>query len=95
VLAAMTPDPSILGDDPAAKRTLIIVPIYDEKANIPELAQEIFTPLTDVHLLDVNDNSPGGMADLLEEFGRKYPNLQVLRRSGERGLGRFIPIACQ
>jgi dolichol-phosphate mannosyltransferase len=88
VLAAMTPDPSILRDDPAAKRTLIIIPTYNEKANIAELVQQIFARLSDIHLLVVDDNSPDGTADLAEELGRKYPNLHVLRRPGERGLGR-------
>ena len=69
-------------------RTLIVVPTYNEVANIGELVRQIFAQMNDVHVLVVDDNSPDGTAGLVENLSGRYPNLRVLRRMNERGLGR-------
>jgi dolichol-phosphate mannosyltransferase len=68
--------------------TLIVVPTFNELANIGELIGGIFSRLPDLHLLVVDDNSPDGTADFVEALRERYPNLRVLRRTTERGLGR-------
>jgi dolichol-phosphate mannosyltransferase len=68
--------------------TIIIVPTYNEASNIGDLVQQFFSCLNGVHLLVVDDNSPDGTANLCDELAKDYPLLQVLRREGERGLGR-------
>ena len=67
---------------------LIIVPTYNESSNIAELVEKIFSNLKDVHLLVVDDDSPDGTAKIVEKLTATYPNLAILRRHGERGLGR-------
>ncbi len=42
----------------------------------------------DAHLLVVDDDSPDGTAEIVEKLMATYPNLGLLRRQGERGLGR-------
>lgn len=74
-------------NNPKAARTLIIVPTYDESSNIAKLVARIFASVSDVHLLVVDDNSPDGTADLVDQLRASYPNLTLLRRNGERGLG--------
>ena len=74
--------------DPTEARTLIIVPTYNESSNIAELVTQIFSSVRDVHLLVVDDNSPDGTAEIVEKLTAAYPNLTILRRTGERGLGR-------
>ncbi|PYJ88225.1 MAG: dolichyl-phosphate beta-D-mannosyltransferase, partial [Verrucomicrobia bacterium] len=69
-------------------RTLIVVPTYNEVANIGELLRQIFAQMNDVHVLVVDDNSPDGTAGFAENLIGRYPNLRVLRRMNERGLGR-------
>jgi dolichol-phosphate mannosyltransferase len=69
-------------------RTLIVVPTFNELANIGELIHGIFRRLPDLHVLVVDDNSPDGTADFVEGLRERYPNLRVLRRTNERGLGR-------
>jgi dolichol-phosphate mannosyltransferase len=69
-------------------RTLIVVPTFNELANIGELIHGIFSGLPDLHVLVVDDNSPDGTADFVEGLRERYPNLRVLRRTNERGLGR-------
>lgn len=74
--------------DPKAKQLLIIVPTYNESSNIAELVTRIFSNVSHAHLLVVDDNSPDGTAGIAENLRSTHPNLKVLRRTGERGLGR-------
>jgi dolichol-phosphate mannosyltransferase len=71
-------------------RTLIIVPTYNERENVPGLVEQILrvVPTADVLLLD--DNSPDGTADLASELFGQDPRFRVLRRKGVRGYGRSI-----
>ena len=72
----------------AGEPTLLVVPTYNERSNIDELVTRFFACVENVHLLIVDDESPDGTAERCEELQRQYPNLQLLRRKGERGLGR-------
>lgn len=71
------------------KKTTIVVPTYNEKENLPKLVEELFAlPLTDLHVLIVDDHSPDGSGQLAEELKKSYPEkLDVLHRSGKLGLG--------
>ena len=71
-----------------AQPALIVVPTFNERANIAELVREIFARVNDIHVLVVDDDSPDGTADFVENLSERYPNLGVLRRTNERGLGR-------
>jgi dolichol-phosphate mannosyltransferase len=67
---------------------LIVVPTYNESGNIPELIPQIFGRVNSAHVLIVDDNSPDGTAEAVEKLRGDYPRLHLLRRNGERGLGR-------
>ncbi len=67
--------------------TLVIVPTYNERSNIDELVEQFFAAVPPAHLLVVDDDSPDGTAARVEQLTANYPNLSVLRRTGERGLG--------
>jgi dolichol-phosphate mannosyltransferase len=71
-------------------RTLIVVPTYNESGNISELIGKIFASLPDVHLLVVDDASPDRTADLVEKIAMSHPTVKLIRRRGERGLGRAL-----
>lgn len=73
---------------PSAGQLLIIVPTYNESSNIAELVAKIFRNVSDAHLLVVDDDSPDGTAEIVEKLKSTYPRLALLRRHGERGLGR-------
>ena len=81
------PTASVSPGDPGAKQTLIVVPTYNESSNIAELIAQIFSRVTQVHLLVVDDNSPDGTADVVKKLRGRYPNLHLLRRDGPRALG--------
>lgn len=69
-------------------RVLVITPTYNEKENLPILAEKIFNlGIEGLEMLVVDDGSPDGTGQLAEELARKYP-IQVLRRRGKLGLGR-------
>lgn len=72
----------------AVQPTLLVVPTYNERSNIDELVTRFFRYVENVHLLIVDDESPDGTAERCEELQARYPNLLLLRRKGERGLGR-------
>src|SRR4051812_14170722 len=71
-----------------AERTIIVVPTFNEIANIGELVRQIFAQVNHIHVLVVDDNSPDGTADFVQSLGESHPNLGLLRRTDERGLGR-------
>ncbi|MFL6263123.1 MAG: polyprenol monophosphomannose synthase [Thermoanaerobaculia bacterium] len=70
------------------ERVLLVVPTYNERANLQELATRFFSAAPRCHLLIVDDESPDGTADLCAELQREHPGLHLLRRTGVRGLGR-------
>src|SRR5215213_3630078 len=72
-------------------RTLIVVPTYNERENVPRLVAELLgvAPGADVCLLD--DDSPDGTADAAEALFASEPRFSVLRRKGvPRGYGRSL-----
>ena len=66
---------------------IIIIPTYNERENIPIILERIFENVPDSHVLIVDDNSPDKTAEIVESLKSKYKNLDLLNRSGERGLG--------
>ena len=70
------------------ERLLVIVPTYNEAANIATLVEQFFSVMPQAHLLVVDDASPDGTAVRVDELTATHPNLSLLSRTGERGLGR-------
>jgi dolichol-phosphate mannosyltransferase len=72
-------------------RTLIVVPTYNERENVPSLVARLLevAPEADVCLLD--DDSPDGTAALALELFGSNPRFSVLSRKGlPRGYGRSL-----
>jgi dolichol-phosphate mannosyltransferase len=68
--------------------TLIVMPTYNERENLPRMAQRLLALPTKVDLLVVDDNSPDGTGKLADELAAKHPEIYVLHRSEKNGLGR-------
>jgi len=69
----------------------VVLPTYNEAANLPVIVAELFSlPLTGLHILVADDNSPDGTGVIAEELAEKYgrDRLTVLHRPGKQGLGR-------
>ena len=75
---------------PRVSRILVVLPAYNEEANIGNLLRRIFESLTDEHLgfsiIVVNDGSSDRTQQILEEYGREFP-LTVHRHESNQGLG--------
>jgi dolichol-phosphate mannosyltransferase len=69
-------------------KTLIIVPTYNERENLPRMAQRLLALPVKVDLLVVDDNSPDGTGTLADELTAKHPEIHVLHRQEKNGLGR-------
>jgi dolichol-phosphate mannosyltransferase len=69
-------------------RTLIVVPTYNERENLPSLAQRLLALPVTVDLLVVDDNSPDGTGAVADELAAKHPPVHVLHRAEKKGLGR-------
>jgi len=68
-------------------KTLVLVPTYNERENLPILVADILTvPGTEVMVLD--DQSPDGTGAVADALAVQYPGrVRVLHRTGQRGLG--------
>jgi len=67
----------------------IVIPTYNEAENLPKLVSALFPlPITDLHILIVDDNSPDGTGEVAETLARQHPGkMHILHRSGKLGLG--------
>jgi dolichol-phosphate mannosyltransferase len=65
----------------------VVLPTYNERENIAVLIEKIFCTLAqNTEILVVDDNSPDGTWQIVEELTQTYPNLRLLRRIEKRGL---------
>ena len=75
-------------------KTIVVIPTYDEKDNVRKMADAIFStsshfPLpSSLELLFVDDNSPDGTGDVIEEMMKSEPRIHCLHREKKEGLGR-------
>ena len=68
--------------------TLVIVPTYNEKENIEAIIKTVFKQKKRFHVLVVDDNSPDGTANIVEDLMTRYPkSLFIEKRKGKNGLG--------
>ena len=70
------------------KKTLVIIPTYNEIENIESLIHQVFQIKIDLNILVVDDNSPDGTGDKVQNLINKYSKkLFLLRRKQKEGLG--------
>lgn len=68
--------------------TLIIVPTYNERENLPRIVQKLLSIPVPMDMLIVDGNSPDGTGKLADELAVKHPEVHVLHEKGKTGLGR-------
>lgn len=69
-------------------KKLIIIPTYDEKDNVRRIAKVVLGVDPDADILFVDDNSPDGTGDILDDMHASEPRVHVVHRPGKTGLGR-------
>lgn len=71
---------------------IVIIPTYKERENIRAIIDTVFGLPKDFHVLIVDDNSPDGTAEIVEELQLAYntpaeTRLHLVKRKGKLGLG--------
>jgi dolichol-phosphate mannosyltransferase len=69
-------------------RTVVVIPTYDEKENVRNIARAVFGQLPQTDMLFVDDNSPDGTGQILDEMASADGRVHVMHKPGKSGLGR-------
>ena len=70
----------------APRRTLVVVPTFNEKDNLEPIVRAIHAFL-DTDVLVVDDGSPDGTGAIADRLAANDPRVHVLHRQGKQGLG--------
>lgn len=70
------------------EKVLIIIPTYNEQENVRAIAAAVFQACPDLHILFVDDNSPDGTGNIVNEMARADSRIHTLHQEDKRGLGR-------
>lgn len=68
-------------------KILVVTPTYNERRNVGTLIETVFDVNPEYHILVVDDNSPDGTADYVEEMKSSLPHIHIIRRKDKLGLG--------
>jgi dolichol-phosphate mannosyltransferase len=66
---------------------LVVVPTYNERENVPVLLGMLRQVLPCAQVLVVDDASPDGTGQLVEDLSRAHGGFHLLQRPGKQGLG--------
>ncbi|GAB3224460.1 polyprenol monophosphomannose synthase [Mycolicibacterium hippocampi] len=71
-----------------SRRTLVIIPTYNERDNLPSIVARVHSSAPEVHVLIVDDGSPDGTGALADELALADPDrVHVMHRTSKEGLG--------
>ncbi len=71
-----------------SRRSLVIIPTYNERENLPLIMGRVRKARPDVHVLVVDDGSPDGTGQLADEMAAADPeHVHVMHRTTKDGLG--------
>ncbi|GBU25365.1 dolichyl-phosphate beta-D-mannosyltransferase [Fibrobacteria bacterium R8-3-H12] len=66
---------------------LVIIPTYNEMENIPDIIPQILAQNENLEILVVDDGSPDGTGDFVENLSKENSRVHLLRREKKMGLG--------
>ncbi|HEY8912959.1 polyprenol monophosphomannose synthase [Lacisediminihabitans sp.] len=67
--------------------TLVVIPTYNERENLADIAARVLRSAPDVDVLVVDDNSPDGTGALASALASGHDRMHVLHRAGKEGIG--------
>ncbi len=70
------------------KGALVIIPTYDEKENVRQIAEAVRKVAPEANVLFVDDNSPDGTGAVADEMAAADSHIHVLHNEKKGGLGR-------
>ena len=69
------------------KKTLVIIPTYNELENLFTLIPEVLSKDENLDILIVDDNSPDGTGDYVQSEAERNDRIKLIRRGKKSGLG--------
>ncbi|GAC1371828.1 MAG: polyprenol monophosphomannose synthase [Actinomycetota bacterium] len=69
-------------------RALVVIPTYNEAENIQAILAAVGAAVPEVNVLVVDDGSPDGTGELVEQVALTHPKVHLLSGQGKQGLGR-------
>lgn len=66
---------------------LVIIPTYNEKDNVKKLITEILKQDNLIDVLIIDDNSPDGTGEIVDQVVKQNKRVRVIHRSGKLGYG--------
>ncbi len=73
--------------EPDPARAVVVIPTYNERETLPDIARAVLGLAGGWHLLIVDDNSPDGTGAIADELAAADPRVDVLHRKHKEGLG--------
>jgi dolichol-phosphate mannosyltransferase len=71
----------------ACMQALVVLPTYNERENIRDLAEKITALNIAFYVLVIDDNSPDGTGGIVQELARENPKVSLISRPSKQGLG--------
>jgi len=68
-------------------KVLVIIPTYNEMENIPDFIPLVLGQNENLEILVVDDGSPDGTGDYVENLSKENSRIHILRREKKMGLG--------
>jgi dolichol-phosphate mannosyltransferase len=68
-------------------KAFVVIPTYNEKDNVRKLTSAVLAQHSDINILFIDDNSPDGTGNIIDELVAENDRVNVLHRSGKLGLG--------
>ena len=68
-------------------RVAVIVPTYNERGNLEQIAARLRTAVPEADLLVIDDNSPDGTGEIADKLAAGDTSIHVLHRPAKAGLG--------
>ena len=69
------------------EKSLVIIPTYNEKENIEAIISAVLEQHGCLEVLIVDDGSPDGTGDIVENLSKEKSKIHLIRRKGKLGLG--------
>ncbi len=69
------------------KKTLLIIPTYNEIDNIRKIIPAVFKAIPGLNILVVDDNSPDGTGNYVKSLSETDERVKIIERQGKLGLG--------
>src|SRR4051794_34748634 len=70
-------------------KTVVVLPTYNEKDNLPLMLEALFAlKIDNFNVLVVDDNSPDGTGKIADDFAARNPNVIFFHHKEKNGLGK-------